>query len=115
MTPSMTETHEQGFPPIVLYDRTLILAVAALLGLGLLMVASTSIVISERLYGGPFHFLIHQTIYLTLGLASAFIVYRVPLERWERHGMDFLLIALILLTLVLIHGIGHEVDGSMRW
>lgn len=112
---SMAETHERGLPPIVLYDRYLLLAVIALLGLGLLMVASTSIVISTRSFGQPFHYLLRQLVYLFLGIGLAACIFRIPLAYWQKISMGLLLVSIILLTLVLIHGIGREVNGSMRW
>lgn len=112
---SMAETHDQGMPAIVLYDRYLLLATAALLAFGLLMVASTSIVISERTFGQPFHYLFRQLAFLLVGISLATCVFRVPLRYWQQNGPTFLLISLVLLTLVLIPGIGREVNGSMRW
>ncbi len=111
----MTQTYERGIPAIVLYDRYLLVATIALVCIGLLMVASTSIVISERSFHMPFHFLIRQVIFLFLGLILGFIAYRIPLDFWQKHAVDFLLASLVLLILVLIHGIGREVNGSMRW
>jgi len=112
---SMAETYERGIAPIVLYDRYLLIAVGGLLALGVLMVASTSIVISERQFGGPFHFLLHQLFYLALGIGLGIYIFRISLEAWQKMGMALLLISVGLLTLVLIHGIGRQVNGSMRW
>ncbi len=63
---NMAETHERGIQAIVLYDRYLLIAAIALLVFGLLMVTSTSIVIADRLFHSPFHFLIRQACYLAL-------------------------------------------------
>lgn len=112
---SMAETYERGIPPIVLYDRVLLVAVAGLLALGLLMVSSTSIVISERQFGSPFHFLLHQIFYLGLGIALAIFLFRINLEIWQKLGMGLFLLSVLLLSVVLIHGIGRQVNGSMRW
>jgi cell division protein FtsW len=112
---TMAETHEQGLPPTVLYDRYLLFATIALLGFGLLMVASTSIAVSEHLYKQPFHYLLRQTCYLVLGLGIAMLIFRVPLQRWQKLGGAILLLSLIFLVLVLVPKIGHEVNGSMRW
>lgn len=114
-TALMAETHEHGIAPIVLYDRYLLLATIGLLLFGLLMVASTSIVISERTYGQPFHYLFRQLFYLTLGLGLAIFIFRIPIDFWQKVGSVLLALSLVLLTLVLLHGIGREVNGSMRW
>lgn len=112
---SMVETHENGIPAIFMYDRWLLVATAGLLALGLLMVASTSINISEHQFNNPFHYLLHQTFYLVLGLGLGYAVFRVPLDFWQKCGTTLLLISMVFLTLVLVHGIGRQVNGSMRW
>jgi len=47
-----------------LFDRWFLLAVMGIIGIGLLMVASASIVISEKQFGVPFHYLIRQISFL---------------------------------------------------
>ena len=111
----MAETREGGMPSVVLYDRYLFFATAGLLALGLLMVASTSIVISQRQFGTPFHFLLRHAAYLFLGIGLGYSVFRIKLAIWQKLGPVLLFISLILLALVLVHGIGREVNGSMRW
>lgn len=112
---SMVETQEHGIRPIVLYDRYLLLATIALLVLGLLMVASTSIVISERLYSQPFHYLFRQLLYLVLGIILAVGAFRMGVSSWQKLSVGLLFVCYVLLALVLVHGIGREVNGSMRW
>ncbi len=111
----MAETHERGIPPVMLYDRYLLLATIALLVFGLLMVASTSIVIAAKLYHQPFHFLFRQIAYLLLGIILGTIIFKMPVKAWQPLGMILLFISFILLTLVLVPKIGREVNGSMRW
>jgi len=112
---NMAETQERGMSSIVLYDRYLLLATISLLAFGLLMVASTSIVISESQFGQPFHYLIHQFLYLMLGLGLGVVIFRIRVEIWQKLGVPLLLLSIILLSLVLVHGIGRQVNGSMRW
>jgi cell division protein FtsW len=114
-TLSMAANPQNDSLRIVLYDRYLVLAVIGLLSLSLLMVYSTSMVISERFYGQPFHHLIRHAAHLLIGLIAAGIVMRVELDQWQRYSNALLVISLILLVLVLIPGIGREVNGSMRW
>jgi cell division protein FtsW len=88
-----------------------------LLALGLLMVTSASMPIAERQTGQPFYFLIRQGVFVLIGLLLAGgVVFQVPcrtLARWGQFvpavGGDG------LLMLVLIPGIGKEVNGSLRW
>ena len=39
----------------------------------------------------------------------------MPTEFWERHAIWLLVGAFLLLMLVLMPGVGHEVNGSRRW
>ncbi|MBS0350363.1 MAG: putative lipid II flippase FtsW [Proteobacteria bacterium] len=88
---------------------------AALLLFGLLMVASASMVISDRQFGYPFHYLFRQAIYLGFGILLAFAATRVPLTFWQSISTPLLFIGLFLLILVLIPGIGRVMNGSRRW
>lgn len=100
---------------IFYYDYWLILVTTALLSIGFLLLASASMGISDKLYHGPFHFLSHQAIYLLLGIIIGFFVIRIPLDFWEKFGGYLLLASIFLLMLVLVPGIGHQVNGSIRW
>jgi cell division protein FtsW len=54
-------------------------------------------------------------IYMAVALAGAAVVYRLPQKFWLETGWVWLFVALALLILVLIPGIGREVNGSQRW
>jgi cell division protein FtsW len=100
---------------LAVYDKWLIMSVLGLLIIGLMMVASSSVMISTKYYHQPFHFLVRQAAYLSVGLVIAVIVMRVDSRFWEKISMPLLLVCLILLILVLIPGIGRLVNGSRRW
>ncbi len=99
----------------IYYDSWLLFSGIVILIVGLLMVASSSIVISDRAYGFGFYYLIRQVIYLIFGLGIGFFATRAPLNFWQRINGYLMLLSFILLILVLIPGIGKEVNGSMRW
>lgn len=96
-------------------DWLLVTAIGALLGIGLVMVASASISLAERDYGGPFTFFLRQCGAVGVGLAGALAMYRTPSVVWERLGTPLLLGAFLLLLLVLMPGLGRTVNGSTRW
>jgi cell division protein FtsW len=96
-------------------DLWLIFASLALLALGLLMVTSASPPLATDKLGQPLYFLIHQGANVSAGLALAIFTFYVPSTVWARHAPLLLLIAMGLLLLVLIPGIGKEVNGSVRW
>ena len=96
-------------------DPWILIAGLLLLALGLLMVASASMPIADRQTGQPFYFLIRQGAFVLVGLIAAGLMFQVPMTRWRRLGPMLLIAAIGLLVLVLIPGIGTEVNGSMRW
>jgi cell division protein FtsW len=98
-----------------IYDKWLLILSAALLSIGFLMVASSSMVISDKTYNAPFHFLIHQLMYIGVGVFLGLIIIRIPIIFWKKISNYLLLFSFIALILVLVPGIGKEVNGSIRW
>jgi cell division protein FtsW len=96
-------------------DLGLTLSVLALLGLGLVMVASASIGIADQNLGDPLYYLKRQAIYVALGLAAAALAYRIRLAYWQASAGLLLGFAYFLLILVLVPGVGVTVNGSTRW
>jgi len=96
-------------------DYWLVSSALALATLGLVMVASASITLADRELGQPFYYAIRQAIYIACGLLAGVLLFRVQLLLLERSGMTLLLSAFALLLLVLVPGIGIEVNGAMRW
>lgn len=86
-----------------------------LLGIGLVMVASSSIEIADRATGDPLYYFKRQFIFAVAGIFGGFILTKIRLAHWENSGMAILFFMIILLVLVLIPGLGRTVNGSTRW
>jgi cell division protein FtsW len=112
LLPDMPVRRGNRLPPL---DFVLIAAVTALCSIGLVMVASASMPVAERLGVGTFHFAIRQAVYLGLGLLLGLLVLRVRMIWWERGSLACILFAILLLLAVLLPGVGVEVNGSTRW
>ena len=99
-------------PNAVAFDAPLICAVVGLIAMGTIMVtsASVSIVADEPLY-----YLVRHLGAVGIGLAGLALVVALPTEIWHRLSWLLLIVALGLLVLVLIPGVGHAVNGSRRW
>jgi cell division protein FtsW len=97
------------------FDSVLMLTVAALLLLGLVMMTSASISIADRQVHEPLHYFERQMVGVALGLVCAALAMVIPTGVWQRLGLPLLLLAFVFLIIVLIPGIGHEVNGSRRW
>ncbi len=96
-------------------DRDLLLAFFALLGIGLVILGSASFWVAEKQYSDAYYYLNRQLLFMALGLVVMVLLYQVRTVFWERLGVGLLPILILLLLLVLIPGIGHEVNGSRRW
>ncbi len=96
-------------------ERGLMTGVGALLLLGLVMVASTSITLAEQRWDDPLHLFWRQMLYVTVGLLAGLVAFWIPIRVWRGISVGLLLLGLSLLLLVLIPGLGREVNGSMRW
>jgi cell division protein FtsW len=112
---TMSYARSTGRPRRLTFDPWVIGPVAALLLVGLVMVASASIGVSDRELGAPFFYFQRQLMYVGLGLLAAMIAMTIPTAIWEKYSMVLLGIGIALLVLVLVPGIGHEVNGSRRW
>jgi len=98
-----------------LYDRWILSIALTLILFGLLMVSSASMVISDRLYHEPFHYLLRQLIFLISGFGIIWCMTRIPLAFWEDMSFILLLLCFFVLLLVLIPHVGSVVNGSRRW
>ncbi len=96
-------------------DVPLLLSALALLGFGLVMVASSSISIAERQLSDPLFYFWRQFSYSIVGLISAIIIFKIPLDFLQKTGPTLIVVSSLLLIMVLIPGLGKEVNGSMRW
>jgi cell division protein FtsW len=97
------------------FDNALLVTIGALLCIGLVMVASSSMPTADRYGLGSFYYTFRQAAYMALGISLGLLVLRVPIAWWERGGFVCLMLALGLLVLVLVPGIGKTVNGSTRW
>ncbi len=83
--------------------------------LGLVMVFSASSVKAYAETGSSYAIAVKQAIYITMGLPLMFGASRVPPRVWRMAGYPLLLLSFFLLVLVLIPGVGRNVDGAVRW
>jgi len=101
-----------------IYDYNLFWAALILLGLGLVMVYSSSVdsaAASKLSNYESYYYLVRQSIYILLGFILGYICFLIPIYFWQRTAPYLFILGLILLIIVLIPGIGREVNGSRRW
>lgn len=97
------------------FDKILVAAVSAVLIFGLVMVASASIVISEKQFGSPFHFLLRQLIFMLLAFGACYFLFKLPIHKLQEFSANIFIFSLLLLVIVLIPHVGRSINGSARW
>ncbi|MGB6242901.1 MAG: putative lipid II flippase FtsW [Castellaniella sp.] len=99
-------------------DASLIVAVSALVLFGLLMVYSASIALADgpryESYG-RFYFVGRHAVFILIGLLAALFTASIPMKVWQKLALPLFALALLLLLVVLVPGIGREVNGARRW
>ena len=96
-------------------DMWLVGALMTLLSVGLVIMGSASITIADRHFGQPFYYVEHQLVYIAVGLLLTYGILHTRVSVWEKLGPFLLFLGTLFLMLVLIPGIGREVNGSIRW
>ena len=110
-------TTRSAFATISSIDYSVIVAIAALLILGIAMVYSASISLgdSPKYQTSEGYFAIRHVVYILIGFVAAFFVFKVPLYRWYLLSYPLGILGILLLISVFVPGLGHEVNGSTRW
>lgn len=108
-TQNLTVT--DGFP----IDPTVSAIAAFLLLYGFVMVGSASLEVGAKTYGDPFYLLTRHFVYLLLAGGAAVLALSIPVTLWQRFDVLLLGLAFLLLTAVLLPGVGKEVNGATRW
>ena len=101
---SWSRRQQEGIP----IDRPLVLTWLAVLGFGLVMVASASVAMEQD-------YLIRHGVYLGVALVAFVAMLAIPLGFWRRCRHLAWIVAVALCAAVLIPGIGQEVNNAKRW
>lgn len=96
-------------------DPVLLGIVLALLMGGFVILASASISISDNATNNPFFYVQRQLLAAAIGAGAGFVCLFIPMQVWRSLGPLVLFVGFALLVVVLIPGIGYEVNGSTRW
>jgi cell division protein FtsW len=112
---SLTFARSNARPRSYSFDLVLLVTVGSILLLGLVMMTSASITIADRQVHEPLYYLERQGTGVLLGILAAILSMSIPTNVWERVAIPLLVLAFVFLIIVLIPGVGHEVNGSRRW
>lgn len=86
-----------------------------LLTIGLIMVLSASSVYSYEKLGSSYAIVTRQLMWVAIGLPCAWLASRLPISFVRRFAWLGLILALVLLALVRVPGLGREVNGNTNW
>jgi cell division protein FtsW len=82
---------------------------------GLVMILSASSVAALSSYGSSWYFFNRQLLWCLVGALAFIATARMDYHRWRPMAPWILVATVALLALVLMPGIGVQVDGSRRW
>lgn len=97
------------------FDYILLIVALALMGIGIVMVYSTSAILAGDRFQDPYYFLKRQALYAGIGFVLMILMMFFPYEVLKRFAYPILILSILFLIAVLIPGIGHRAGGSMRW
>lgn len=89
--------------------------VAVLVLSGLVMVISASSVTDLKEHGTTWYSFKRQAVWAAVGTFGMVLAFRLHYRRWRAWVGPLLVGSVVLLVLVLVPGIGTEVNGSSRW
>jgi cell division protein FtsW len=96
-------------------DVWMLCAIATLIGLGIVMVASSSMSYAVMTGQGAFYYFNRHLMFLAVGLGLAAVALRTEIKQIEKYGYIFLLLCFLALLSVWIPGLGKSVNGARRW
>lgn len=100
------------------YDLPLLWAVIIIVAFGLVMVYSSSIAVAEAVasQGQRYTFYLErQTLFVIAGALLGFLAFQFSSREWQKAAPWLFVVGVALLALVLVPGVGREVNGSQRW
>jgi len=96
-------------------DFILLIVTLALVGVGIVMVYSTSAIMAGERFQDPYYFLKKQALFAGIGFILMILTLFFPYRILKRLAYPILIVSVLLLVAVLIPGIGYRAGGAMRW
>ncbi len=100
---------------VVGVDAWLAVAFLSLITIGAVMVASSSIAVAENVVNDSFYYFKRHVLFIALGTVIGVIMMNISSDWMNRLSRPALIMGVVALVLVLMPGIGVEVNGARRW
>ncbi|MBX7138615.1 MAG: putative lipid II flippase FtsW [Oligoflexia bacterium] len=111
----MSSVAQKNLRPPLFVDNLLVSAVVLLVGISLVMIYSTTAIVSQEHFGDAFYYVKRQGAAALVGLILMLLCSRLDIELLRRISPVLLPIALFLLVLIQIPGLGDAAGGAKRW
>lgn len=111
------KTKKKGFKKIFSYPPYYLLlgVVVLLLLFGTVMILSASSIIAYNRTGDSFYYLKRHLVAVLIGLSVMIVFSRLDYRKLRKFSLLPLVVALLLLLMVLVPGVGKVAGGSSRW
>ncbi|MGE4232576.1 MAG: putative lipid II flippase FtsW [Bacteriovoracia bacterium] len=96
-------------------DSTLLIAIFALVSAGLVMVYSSSFILAQEQYRDGLYFLKRHVFFLSFGLLSFFIGFKLRTEKLKKLSTLVFILAIGLLIATFVPGVSRRAGGASRW
>jgi cell division protein FtsW len=96
-------------------DITLLITVVLLTFFGLFMIYDASSVIAFRDFGDKYHYIKDQLVWEIIGLVVLAVSTLFNYKRYYSLALPILVVAIVMLVLVFMPGIGLKILGARRW
>lgn len=115
----MSESADRENQPVARYslplEVQLWIEISLLVVFGLVMIYSASSIMAMKKFGDTAHYLKKQIFCIGLGVGCVILARYIPYTWYKEQARWMLLVTLTALLLVLIPGLGAEINGARRW
>ncbi|RLC33411.1 MAG: putative lipid II flippase FtsW [Deltaproteobacteria bacterium] len=109
-----TGKNRQGLQ-MAAYDLRLLFPVLFLVGIGIVMIYSSSSALALEKYKTDYNFLVKQGIFSAVGMVALVFCRHFPYRFYRSLVYPILVLSWLLLLAVLVTGLGHSAGGALRW
>ncbi len=92
-----------------------VILVLVLVAIGVLMTYSSSVYYAELKFGNKFHFFYREIFWVVIGIGAGIVVGSIHFQTIQKYSWLLLFVAVVLLGLIYVPGIGHKVNNASRW
>lgn len=97
------------------YDLLTFILALSLTTIGLIFVLSSSYIWAEYKFDDALYFFKRQFLFASVGVVGMLLVSRIPYPLYKRYASSLFVVSVILLSLVLVPGIGLVRGGARSW